>query len=815
MLVGQKACALAVHAPPDVPLVQVHHDAIVPLREDLQAMVGYAADATFHGPDADRWRALSSKALEGTTRALWACAQVQAANLHRATAGWDKVLVVGWQDEPAMPAAVRACVERDRPVTVLLGGADHEVEPAVAQTTKVVVAELVRKDQVATVICNPEPGEVLDVSLDAARSPDPIKVPRVRPVDVGPALDLPSTWCMPAPPVHFFRLVHVPMGHATRLPELATYVAAFKAVRDLVQGPPVDVEGSRFLSPGEVRARLPPDGVAAQVQASIIDSLGRVRFAGRRPLVDAIETALRPVAAELEGTISVLKDVERLRLQHLRAFSAAGIGFTVQALSARIDAISDPYPEHRMQQLEALLAGEGEQGDDDAVHITAWRHAFAGLSSQVALRGTPGWTTARSLVQERFSLFRGEYAAAVARHLDVLVRRARDADAAPSTAELRALRDRAERIHLALVELQDRLWKRIMDECELAVREDRIVRWTAAEPRDLAQLLLARISSLPVSAALDRRASAILTRRPLGMADDQDFERYLQELNREAHALVTVAEDVPSYETVLLTLLQGRDPPVLRQALAKSQGTEVELLLQRPVEAALMNWLTATGMLVVVAPRLKTCAIYWQRLEKVTVPGGQGRRSAITEHRMADLACPAPEGDTVESLAALTRGSVYLVVGLLLGVLRLRRKEGLAVHELRGRSVGIPRGAMLPYGGVHALAADEELLTRLQLRIDEAIAALALRRDGTDVVRKLIELSHLGPAPALTQQLGIAGPRFENIDHPFGAMLGRYTEQAVAVMMDCLHTSEIEQLLRLPRRRRLVDVMQLVPSVNA
>jgi len=803
------------HAPPDVPLVQVHPDEIVPMPQDLPAMVGFAADATFHGPDADRWRALPPKHLEHTTRSLWACSQVQAANLHRATAGWDKVLVVGWQDEPAMTAAVRACVERERSVTVLLGGADHEVDPALAQATKVVLAELVRKDQVATVICNPEPGEVLDVTLDAARSPDHIKVPRVRPVDVGPALDLPSTWCMPAPPVHFFRLVHVPMGHATRLPELAAYVAAFKAIRDLVEGPPVDMEGARFLSPQEVRARLPPEGVAAQVQARIVDSLGRVRFAGSRPLVDAIESSLRPVAAELEGVISALKDVERLRLQHLRAFTAAGIGFTVQALSSRLDSISDPYPQQRMEKLEGLLAGDGERGADDAVHITAWRHAFAGLSSQVALRGSPGWMTARSLVQERFNLFRSEYAAAVSRHLDVLVRRAQDPDAAPSTSELRALRDRGERIREDLVELQDRLWKRIMDECELAVREDRIVRWTASEAHDLAQLLLARISSLPVSGTLDRRATEILTRRPLGMADDRDFERYLQELRREAHSLVTSASDVPTYESVLLLLLQGRDPPVLRQALAASQGTEVELLLQRPVEPALMNWLTATGMLVVVAPRLKTCAIYWQRLDKVSLDDAELRRSAITEHRMADLSSPAPEGDSVETLSALTQGAVYLIVGLLLGVLRLRAKEGLAVHELRGKRVGVPRGTMLPYGGVHALASDPEVLTRLGLRIDEAIAALPLRRDGTEIVRKLIELAHLGPAPALTQQLGITGPRFENVDHPFGALVTRITEQAVAVMMDCLHTSEIDQLLRLPRRRRLVDVMQLVPSVNA
>ena len=240
----------------------------------------------------------------------------------------------------------------------------------------------------------------------------------------------------------------------------------------------------------------------------------------------------------------------------------------------------------------------------------------------------------------------------------------------------------------------------------------------------------------------------------------------------------------------------------------------MELHLERPVEPALMNWLTATGMLVVVAPRLKTCAIYWQRLEKVSTSGAQLARGATTEHRLADLVAPVPEGDTVESLAALTRAAVYLQVGLVLGALRVRKPEGLSVYELRGRAVGVPSRTLLPYGGLHALASSDDVLQRLGQRIDESVAALPLRRDATDIVRRLIELSHLGPAPALQAQLGIVGPRFEHLEHPIAAMMTRYTDTAIAVMMDSLHTSEIEQLVRLPRRRRLGDLLQLVPSVN-
>src|SRR5690606_12692733 len=134
-------------------------------------------------------------------------------------------------------------------------------------------------------------------------------------------------------------------------------------------------------------------------------------------------------------------------------------------------------------------------------------------------------------------------------------------------------------------------------------------------------------------------------------------------------------------------VLQGRDPPVLRQALARSAGAEVELHLERPVEPALMNWLTATGMLVVVAPRLQTCAIYWQRAESLSPPTLELRRNALTEHRLSDLVLPPPEGDTVASLVAAVRAVVCLLVGLVVGELTVDRREGLGVHRLEAREL--------------------------------------------------------------------------------------------------------------------------------
>jgi len=809
VLVGPRACALASRIGAEIPSIHVRPDAIEPLPEDLPSMVRFAADSTFHGADADRWRVMDPDELEGHTAVLWACSQVQATGLHQATSGWDKVLVVAWLDEPALSPAVRAVVERERPVTVLIGGGDGEADPALAQANRAVLAALVRRDQLTTVICNPAPDDVLDVALDAARAPDPIRVPRARPVDVGPALQLPSTWVMPAPPVHFFRLVHVPMGHAQRLPELAVYVAAYKSLRDLLSGPPVDVEGARFLSPEEVRARLPDDGAPERIRSRAIEALGRVRFRGNRPLVDAIEHALRPVVEEVEGIRSAIADVERLRMQHLRAFTAVGIEYTVQALSARLDGIQDPYPVERVAELEGLLSGEGEVGAGGEVHLTAWRRTFAGLACQVAPRGTPGWVVARQMVEERFSLFRGEFAAGLARCVDVLLRRARDPDASPNGDELRALRDRAQRVRESLVDLQERLWERIIEECELAVRADRIVRWVAPKGADLVRLLLARIGTMPESGDLDRLTTEVLTRRPLGMADDRDFERYLQELSRDAHGLVSQVPELPTYETVLLLLLHGRDPPVLRQALAKSQGTEVELHLERPVEPALMNWLTATGMLVVVAPRLKTCAIYWQRLEQMTVDAGQRGRDGFSEHRLGDLLLPVPEGDSVDSLVALSRAASYLMVGLALGVLRVRRQDGLAVHEVVAPRLGLSTRLLLPHGAVHALSADHEALERLRVRVDDALAALGQRSDAHDIVKKLIELSHLGASPSLAAQIGLLGARFEHLEHPIHALLQRAAHSGIAAMMDAMHTSELSQLIRLPRRRTLVDVAQL------
>ncbi len=814
ILVGPAACRLRGDVEDGVEAIAVRADEIAPLDSDLEAMVGYAADGTFHGPDADRWRVLSVEQLRTETGVLWACAQVQAAGLHQATSAWDKVLVVGWADEAGLAPAVRALVRGDRPLTVLMGGDLESGDLAHVQANLVVLAQLVRKGQVTTVVHNPRPEDVLDVALDAARHPDPIRVPRPRPLDLGPSLDQPSTWCMPSPPVHFYSLVHVPMGYAHRLSELAVLVAARRSVLDLVLGPPVDVPGVRsdWDATVSASAAVPDHDVPSRYRQQIVDALGGIEFEGSEPLVEQIDRQLRPVVASIRQVIDQLAAVERRRLEPLRAFSAVGIRYAVQNLSGRLDAVHEAYPSAHLRALDDLLGGKGRPPQAGAVHLTAWRRAFAGLSSQVAQRGTPGWRVARSLVEERFEQFRSELASAAAAHLEVLVRRARDAEAPPSTDELRSLRDRAERVQICLEDAVRHLEERIEAEAHEAIRNDRIVRWAAPEPRSLLRQLTTRIHALPSAGVLDHLASDVLSRRPLGMADERDFERYLGELSRAVHDLPDAVAHPPSYEDVLLLLLQGRDPPVLRQAIAQSQGAEVELLLERTVAPALMNWFTATGMLVVVSPRLKTCAIYWQRMESAGSMAGERLRRATSEHRLADLMLAGPGGDSVGDLVSVVRAAVYLVVGLVVGALVVQRHEGQQVHALVGVEMGLPELVLLPHGGLHLFAHEPQLRARLRQRLAERLHALPLRADAVETVRKLVELATLGPSSTLSAQLGLFGARFDHLEQPVHALLQNYANLAVAAMMDCLHTSELEQLTRRPRRRTLVDVVQLGPS---
>jgi len=791
----------------------VRSEPITPLEEDLLAMVGYAASSTFDGADEDRWRVLSDRALHEGTDMLWACAQVHGAAVAQAAAQWEKVLVISWVDEPGVVPITRQLASAARPVTVLLGGEISGGDGASVRRNQAVLAELLREQTLTAVIYNAQPDRVLDVVLESARSPVPLELPRSRPMDLGPLLDLPPTWCLPAPPVQFFHLVYVPIGAADGLSTLAVDVAARRALYDLMSGPPVDIAGEATLSVADARAMLPEEPVQPRVQDRIRDALDRVVFRGQGLLVEQIEAVLRPVLDELTEVGRAVVELERSRLHHLRQYTAVGIQYTCQTLAARMDAVQDAYPSHLLDELQLLLSGTSPAAEDGSFPIHAWRNTFAGLHSEIVNRRMPGARTAVSLVQERFELFNAEYSAAMGRVIGGLVGRARDDKAPASSRELRTLKSRAWAIKEALESALADLDARIALGCEAALRADRLVHWACGgDANQLQEILTTRIQSLPCAVEVLRSATDVLAKRRLGMVEDRDFEELLDELRAGVSQITGTVETWPTYEACLMVLLDGRDPPVLRQALAASAGSEVELHLERPVEPALMNWLTATGMLVVVSPRLQTCAIYWQRVEPLSRAAAEVDRSAHTEHFLADLVLPPPEGDSAATLVGMIRAVCYVLVGLAVGELRLIRHESLAVHGVRAASQDIPDQVLLPHGALHLFAHDPERLARLGSRLEERILALPYLRDGADTVGKLIELATLGPSPTLAAQVGIDGVRFQHLEHPILALLGAHANLAVAAMVDCLHSQELDKLTSPRKHRALLDVQQLSPS---
>jgi hypothetical protein len=811
VIVGPVASQLTLDIADDIPILRVRAEPITPLEEDLEAMVGYAASSTFEGPDEDRWRVLTEASLQGNAEMLWACAQVQGAAIAQAASQWERILILSWFDEPGVGPVARQLASLKRPITVLIGG---EISSgAEVRRNQVILADLLRTQSIAAVVYNASPARVLDVVIESARSPAPLDIARARPLDLGPLLDLPPTWCLPAPPVQFFRLVHVPMGYADGLAELAVTVAIRRALYDLMSGPPVDIAGeSRSLTATEAREMLPQGSVQAITQDRVRDALDLVVFQGQELLVEQIDSVLQPLLEEISDIARAVVELERMRLHHLRQYTAVGIHFTCDNLSARMDAVQELYPSHLLDDLDVLLTGRAPAAEDGSFHIHAWRNTFAGLHSFIAKRNVPGASVAVGLVRERFELFKSEYSAAMGRVLGALVERSRDPAAPPSSRELRFLQGRAQAVRGALEEALEGLDERIDLGCEAAVKADRLVRWAAPTATELRERLNTRIQSLPCAVEVLRGATDALARRRLGMVETRDFEHLLAELRSSVSALGTSVEHWPSYEACLMVLLDGLDPPVLRQSLSQYEGAEVELHLQRPVEPALMNWLTASGMLVVVAPRLQTCALYWQRAEALTVASAEGGRSAKTEHHLADLVLPPPEGDSAATLVGMIRAACFVLVGLIVGELKLVRHESLSVHGVVAVSQDLPAGVLLPHGALHLFAHDPERLARLGSRLEERIVALPYTADGADTVGKLIEMASLGPSPALAAQIGMDGPRFEHLKHPVLALLGAHANLAIAAMVDCLHTQEL-QTLTLPREHRaLLDVQQLSPS---
>ena len=136
----------------------------------------------------------------------------------------------------------------------------------------------------------------------------------------------------------------------------------------------------------------------------------------------------------------------------------------------------------------------------------------------------------------------------------------------------------------------------------------------------------------------------------------------------------------------------------------------------------------------------------------------------------------------------------------------------MSVVEVSAARLGLPQRSVLPFGVVHALASDGDLLERVRAAVDDAIAALSLRGDAVEVCRKLHEVAHMGLAPSVAVQLGLSGERFEHLEHPMQALMRRWSQAALATMTDSLHTAELSALVRSPRRRAIADVIHLAPT---
>lgn len=783
----------------------------MPPAEDLPQLVASAPRTTFRGVDADRWRALRPDELEAGTERLWATAQVIASAPGQMTDAYDALLVLAWCDEPALAPVLRALVERERPITVLLGG-PAEQDDAVSRANHALLVEMVRRKQLAQVLVHEQPDRVLDVALTLASDPVPTLVSRTRPVDIGPALELGPTWFVPASPVDLLAVVDQPVTRAAELGRLVTLIAAWRAMHEVVHGPPMDMDGARPVLLEAVWARLPKGDVYELVQGWLKDALDQVEFRGEEPLVEQLERRLRPALRAVNDLVKLASEVEDARMEQLRAFSSVGIVYTCQHLRARLDALGHDEFASLPVQLERLMRGLEDGGIvREGVHLTAWRQAFAGLPSCVVRRGEPGGGVALRMVQQRFSMFRGEYASAIAKVVEGIVERAREPDAPPSPLALRELHARACRVRDSLLEELVGLESRVRAGVAEALATDTWVALACEGVEDpLAQIEQA-VRGVPAFQIAARMATEELARRPLGMADGADFEGYLYETVEAARTLAWRVEP-PSMDEVGGALLARHSAADWVRKWAGSGAEDVQLALDAPPGPRVAAWLAAGNVKVRQRGGWPSALLHMRIAPHLSSPTAELMRRATGEHFAADLLLPPPEGDTASSIAALVRASALVLLGLALGELSVRPDEGGRVAEVSGVRVALPRPCLLPFGALHALAWDDDLRARLEALVQGAVQCLYQRLDAIETVQKLLELGHLGPAPSLVEQLGLAGARFEHLLTPLRELLLRAAEQAAMVLLDHLPASAALEVLAVPERHVVEDLAQLARS---
>ncbi len=530
-----------------------------------------------------------------------------------------------------------------------------------------------------------------------------------------------------------------------------------------------------------------------------------MRFEGEEPLTETIARALRPDLAEINDIIRIISAIENHRILQMRSFGAAGIHYTTQRLQAQIDEYGVETPTDAIPLLQSLILGESGGPESDPL---AWRHLFAGIPAQVVPRGEPGWRAARELVQSRFHRFKASFASKVATLLERLVRRARDPHAPLPLPVLRELHVRAERVKEALDDVLTELDGRILAGCELALRQDGLLRWVAPAPLQLRERLHELVARHTSRAEAERAATVHLTRRPLGMADPDDFETYLVELVETVRTLPTSVSVIPSYDGILTGLLADCSPTALREHLTGAEGVDPVLFIRRSTSAPLLAWLERTGMRIQVRDG-EPCVVYW-RQAAITSRDGERSRCAFTEHRLTDLALPPLEGDDAAHLGALAQAAALVLLGVTLGLLRPRLRHGTDAIAVEGS--GLPGIPLLPFDLLHQLAAQPSHRDALQRRVDRTLDRLPASSHAAESLQKLVELATLGPTGRTRMQTGLDHPRFLRLEPVLEQIFQRAARRATASALEHWRADEVRALVRPPQRHATRDLLQLAPS---
>lgn len=804
LAIGPEAAAMR-YRQFNVPVEVVAAEPVRPLDEDLDSLVVELGRSLFGSGDGERWMHVPAKDLAAQTDMLWATSQIASEDPGRRVHGWKRVLIVAWADEPALVPTLRTLPEGVL-VTVLLGGRARRDDPAVRRNLTV-LADRCRRNSVVAIIHNSEPQRVVEVALETALNPTLMDYPRPPAVDIGSPLAVDPVYVFPEPEVPLFGLVHVPLGMAQQVPTLMRDLAARAALHGLLHGPPVEVEGVPVLDLEALRETLPSGDVFDVFRNRLMQVLEDVRFRGEEPLVEGIARALRPLQAQIVEIAQTAAAIESHRILRMRAFGAAGIHYTAHRLRAQLDDVAAEPAVSGAPELHSLLGGTLAP-TPAGVHPLAWRQVFAGVPSYVVRRGQPGWQVARELVIDRFSRFKGEFASAVANALERSVRRARDPRSPLPTPALRELHHRAERVRDALDGVVTGLDGRILAGSEIALRQDGLLRWVTSDPEQFREKLQRLVARHVVSVELERAATVALTRRPLGMADPIDFEAYLDEVVDGANGLAQSASVVPDYESVLMAFLSERDASELRAHLTDDEGIDPLLFIRKNTSAELIDWFTATGMRVEVQNG-DPCAIYWRSASDLTGVAAEPARQGTTEHQLADLVLPAPDGDDVRLLCALAESTALILAGLAVGELGLARAEGSAVLVLR--DAGLPGLPFLPYGAIQGLAVDPAVRDALRGRVARRLDRLAASVNASEALQKLVELSTLGPSARVRTQLGLDNARLGKLLPVVNKLLDRFAERATIAMIEHSRSDEVRALIEPPTEHAVRDLLQLAP----